>query len=583
METKTLRRKINKNSIKVKLLVIPLIVVVLVITGIGIISSLNAKQSLIDEMARNGQFVLKEVINRMEDNSKSLETINYLIEDGGGISDNEINELTEQFSYQRLVEDLAATDEIVYALFTDENLRATAHSVEDRIGLDLSEDEGTISAVVNGDIYTSEYLFGEDEIPVYDIVYPAVVDGEQVGAVNIGYSMENVNSTINRNLIVIFTSGAIGILLLGAILFSSSNYAIKTINKLKELMNFMASGDFSNEVPENLTKKKDELGEISRSVNDMQNSVRDIIKNVLDNSLTLASHSEQLTETTQQSTNAADEISKTIESIASGASDQAKDTENGFTTITELGDVVNENAREIKQLNKSLDKVNQLKIEGIELITDLVEKTDMTNKSSTQIKEVIDNTSESAKKIAVASEMIKKIAEQTNLLALNAAIEAARAGEAGKGFAVVADEIRKLAEQSNQFTEEISTVINDLTDKSSTAVQTMEDMKMVVDSQTESVDMTSKKFDGISESIEDMKNVMGTINESSSEMIVQKENIAKIMEQLSAISQENAAGTQEVTAAVEEQTAAMQEIASSSVELSNIAQELNKLVEQFKV
>ena len=88
-------------------------------------------------------------------------------------------------------------------------------------------------------------------------------------------------------------------------------------------------------------------------------------------------------------------------------------------------------------------------------------------------------TNESAERIAIASE-IENIAGQTNLLALNAAIEAARAGESGRGLAVVAEGIRELAEQSNQFTEEISTIINDITDKTSTAVQVMEEIGKIV-------------------------------------------------------------------------------------------------------
>lgn len=501
----------------------------------------------------------------------------------GGINVNVYNRLTEEFSYQTLMKELATSEEIVYALFIDKDMKAIAHSESDRVGLDLSEDPGAISAIVEGEPYTSEYLFGDEKIAVYDLVYPVVINGEQVGAVNIGLSMDNVNAAIRENMMTIVIAGVIGILVLATVLFISSNYAIRIINRLKEYMHYMAEGDFSVSIPEELLNRKDEFGDISQSVSIMQNSVRDIIRDVLDKSQLVAAHSEELTATTYESTKVADEISKAIENIAAGASEQAKDTEQGFDATIELGDAVVNNTNRMEALNQLVEKVNTLKDEGLELVKDLVAKAEISNKSSKEIKEVINTTNNSAEQISVASEMIKSIAEQTNLLALNAAIEAARAGDAGRGFAVVADEIRKLAEQSNKFTGEISSIISGLIEQSAIAVEAVEELEDAINTQNISVDMTSNKFDGIADSIEEMKESINIVAEAGKEMVAKKEYIAEIMENLSSVSQEYAAVSEEASASVEEQTASMIEIANASEELSNIAEELNTQVEKFKI
>lgn len=148
----------------------------------------------------------------------------------------------------------------------------------------------------------------------------------------------------------------------------------------------------------------------------------------------------------------------------------------------------------------------------------------------------------------------------------------------------IADEIRKLAEQSNTFTDEIAATIKDMAGKTLAAVKTMGNLDSIMDSQEESVHLTSDKFNGIAEAIEHMKKAIEEVDHSSKEMALQKNSeISTIMENLAAISQENAAVSGEASAAVEEQTSGIMEIAISSTELAQIAEELNEEVSRFKL
>ncbi len=677
---KNKNNKINFNSIKVRLLFIPIIVVAAAIISIGLISTNSSENNLFAEMNSNGEFIIRQFTARMEDNMYSLDIINTKIEDEireaadlvqefkgdlnnesigkianslnitelsyispegivlysnlpdnigvildadhplvlfqnsgeaemieeirestssdgnfkygaiknpdgnivqAGIEASYINEMIGRFENQRLLENLAEDEEVEYVAFIDNDLEVGAHSIHDRIGIDLSDDERAISAIINGEPISVERLSGESNIPVYDVVHPVFINGEQIGAINIGFSMERVNRAAANNMRIVAISGIIGILLLGTILFVTSNNAVSVINYLKEQMNLMASGDFSKEVPQEILAKKDEFGEIALSVSALQGSMRSTISGVMEKSQTVAAHSEEMTATTFQNSAAVEEVARAIQDIAEGATNQAVDAEEGLTTVTDLGNVVVDNSKYMESLNKSIKNVHDLKDEGLELLKELVEKTEINMKSSKEVHEVINNTSESVGEIVRSSEMIGNIADQTNLLALNAAIEAARAGESGRGFAVVAEEIRKLAEESGRFTEDISKIINDLTQRIESAVQTMDMVEETVMSQGDSVTMTNNKFDGIANAIEEMESVVRYVNSSSDEMINQKERIKGVMENLAAISEENAAASQQASASVEEQTASMEEIASASDELAQIAEELNQQIEEF--
>lgn len=78
---KEVQKQGKRASIKVKLIIIPLLVVLLGISAIGTISYYSTRKGLLNEMKENGLATSENFIGRLSDNKQSLEFINKMIED----------------------------------------------------------------------------------------------------------------------------------------------------------------------------------------------------------------------------------------------------------------------------------------------------------------------------------------------------------------------------------------------------------------------------------------------------------------------------------------------------------------------
>ena len=127
-----------------------------------------------------------------------------------------MQQLTDQFSYQSVVDDLAESAGSLSAVIDKDRVNI-AHSNAGLIGT-VTDHEGVVAAAQKGERYAAEFFYEAEGANVYDVLLPLVVDGEHVGAINIGLSMADVYRSVREVLIVIVTIGAVALVLLGGIL-----------------------------------------------------------------------------------------------------------------------------------------------------------------------------------------------------------------------------------------------------------------------------------------------------------------------------------------------------------------------------
>jgi methyl-accepting chemotaxis protein len=380
-----------------------------------------------------------------------------------------------------------------------------------------------------------------------------------------------------------FASMVIALLILSVVIVLIANAFIKPIKATTAVGNYLAQGDFSQEIPSKYLQRKDEIGDIVKSFESMKQNLSAMISRVSENAEQAAAASEQLASSAAQTGDTSQQISITINEIADGATRQSenaamilenmkttvKDVENGQHASLEVFDL----ARKSNDSAQKGERVAQTTVEHLQTVNEQV-------KSSAESVKLLGKRSE---EIGGITTVISEIANQTNLLALNAAIEAARAGEQGKGFAVVAEEVRKLAEQSAQSADTIRNLIEGIQNETKDIVELIEQNLISVQEQMGYIESLGHSLKEIvvhthetEIKSEDMKEMLISVLQNS-QMVLES------IEEISSIIEESAASSQQVAASAEEQSATVEEVTSSSANLAKMAEELNKEVSKFKL
>lgn len=285
----------------------------------------------------------------------------------------------------------------------------------------------------------------------------------------------------------------------------------------------------------------DEIGALSRAFVTMVKNLGELIKGAQTSAQEVAER--------------ASVMSGSIAEVAAGNNSQANITQEVTRTLEQLAAATEEIAANAQHASAASESAQQAAGDGATRIGNAIA-------SLTTVQENVTGLVKVSQQIGGIVNTIESIADQTNLLALNAAIEAARAGEHGRGFAVVADAVRSLAEQSRESTQEISRLIRSIQEQIDAAVK-----------------VSTQGTAGARGAREALDNIVAKVNE-----------IALMIEGISAAGEEQAASANEVSASMqnlgaitEEVAASSEETAAASAQLAELGKGLEQAARKFRV
>ena len=460
----------------------------------------------------------------------------------------------------------------------DKNEEIGVANLSDKTGKFSSEYEEIIQKMLNG---KSGFGRFKEDGKKNIIVYKLIEDADWIMSIKIEESEILAVSKVMKKTMVISLVVCLAIAII--LIYRQTSKMTKALNTSVEHLKNIAKGDMTVNLEKKLLARKDEFGDMSRAMNEMQSSISDMINSTKESTLELEEQAVGLSHLASEMASSSDTVANSIQDVAKGTGEQSGDINNIVDILFEFNDQVEEVMNSTNEIGDESNNIHLLSKESNEEMESVSTSVKNVTVSFSELVEKVNNVEGNVNKINEITVIINGIAEQTNLLALNAAIEAARVGEAGKGFAVVADEIRKLAEQSKVSAADINTLLTTVFNETTAMVGMTEVVQEEIKSQEEIINKAITSFDKINNAVEGMKPKIEKNISIGQAILHGKDEIMDRIQSASSVSEEVSASAEEIAAISEEMNASTDEVSEHSKILANMTKGIKEELDRFNV
>lgn len=400
----------------------------------------------------------------------------------------------------------------------------------------------------------------------------------------VGLTMEHaeVVAPVTKMTRISVILSVVAMIVTAALIIWQATGIAKAMSTVSAFAGELAKGNFTIQ-PLHINRK-DEIGDMAMSLNDMYKNNSGVIRNIGVGSTKVNDSSGSLSETSTDLLARFEEISAAMQRVNDAMTNTGAATEQVSASANEvnasvqrLADETRKTKEEAVAIEKKAAKIEKNSRESSQHAMSIADQRSEELRLASEQAEVV-------KQIGTLADSIADIASQINLLSLNASIEAARAGEHGRGFAVVAGEINSLASETKAAVDEIQNTVNGIQEAfdalNKSAMELLAFVKDTAAPDYENFVEVAKEYGEDAQSF-------GALSDQISEMVGY---ISDSMEQVNAAvasiaesATETATSSSEVTETIGEVAEMVEDVNGMATDQLSVAENLDEIVNMFKL